>query len=127
MLLLVSVCMKNFELGYVIDFVSVVMCVVFKDVLVQNICIIVNVGGVNLCGCVVVLQVLVDELGVSVCIVVVEGDDVMLLLFVLCDEGVCELQSGCFLFDKVVSVNVYFGVLLIKVVFDVGVQVVIMG
>lgn len=127
MSLLASARMKNAELGYATDFVSVAMRAVLKDALAQNIRIIANAGGVNPRGCAVALQALADELGVSVRIAVVEGDDVMPLLPALRDQGVRELQSGRPLPDKVVSANAYLGALPIKAALDAGAQVVITG
>ncbi|NMV38942.1 acyclic terpene utilization AtuA family protein [Ralstonia insidiosa] len=127
MSLLASARMKNAELGYATDFVSVAMRAVLKDALAQNIRIIANAGGVNPHGCAAALQALADELGVSVRIAVVEGDDVMPLLPALRDEGVRELQSGRPLPDKVVSANAYLGALPIKAALDAGAQVVITG
>ncbi|ANJ71106.1 DUF1446 domain-containing protein [Ralstonia insidiosa] len=127
MSLLASARMKNAELGYATDFVSVAMRAVLKDALAQNIRIIANAGGVNPRGCAAALQALADELGVSVRIAVVEGDDVMPLLPALRDEGVRELQSGRPLPHKVVSANAYLGALPIKAALDAGAQVVITG
>ncbi|MFT0733015.1 acyclic terpene utilization AtuA family protein [Ralstonia wenshanensis] len=127
MSLLASAHMKNAELGYATDFVSVAMRAVLKDALAQNLRIIANAGGVNPRGCAAALQALAAELGVSVRIAVVEGDDVMPLLPALRDEGVRELQSGRSLPDKVVSANAYLGALPIKAALDAGAQVVITG
>ncbi|WP_433866097.1 acyclic terpene utilization AtuA family protein [Ralstonia wenshanensis] len=127
MSLLASARMKNPELGYATDFVSVAMRAVLKDALAQNIRIIANAGGVNPRGCAAALQALAAELGVNVRIAVVEGDDVTPLLAALRDEGVRELQSGRPLPDKVVSANAYLGALPIKAALDAGAQVVITG
>jgi hypothetical protein len=127
MSLLASARMKNAELGYATDFVSVAMRAVLKDALAQNIRIIANAGGVNPRGCAAALQALAAELGVSVRIAVVEGDDVMALLPALRGEGVRELQSARPLPDKVVSANAYLGALPIKAALDAGAQVVITG
>ncbi|WP_343549371.1 acyclic terpene utilization AtuA family protein [Ralstonia sp.] len=127
MSLLASARMKNPELGYATDFVSVAMRAVLKDALAQNIRIIANAGGVNPRGCAAALQALAAELGVSVRVAVVEGDDVTPLLPALRDEGVRELQSGRPLPDKVVSANAYLGALPVKAALDAGAQVVITG
>ncbi|WP_112186189.1 acyclic terpene utilization AtuA family protein [Ralstonia sp. GX3-BWBA] len=127
MSLLASARMKNDELGYATDFVSVAMRAVLKDALAQNIRIIANAGGVNPRGCAAALQALADALGVSVRIAVVEGDDVMPLLPALREASVRELQSGRPLPDKVVSANAYLGALPIKAALDAGAQVVITG
>ncbi|HWV05136.1 acyclic terpene utilization AtuA family protein [Ralstonia sp.] len=127
MSLLASARMKNAELGYATDFVSVAMRAVLKDALAQNIRIIANAGGVNPRGCAAALHALADELGVRVRIAVVEGDDILPLLPALRDEGVHELQSGRPLPDKMVSANAYLGALPIKAALDAGAQVVITG
>jgi hypothetical protein len=51
MSLLAAARMRNAELGYATDFVSVAMRAVLKDALAQNIRIIANAGGVNPHGC----------------------------------------------------------------------------
>jgi len=127
MSLLASARLKDPSQGYATDFVNVAMRAVLKDALAQNIRIIANAGGVNPQACASALQVLAEELGVSVRIAVVEGDDVMPLLPAVRDEGVSELQSGQLLPEKMLSANAYLGALPIKAALDAGAQVVITG
>ncbi|WP_201314239.1 acyclic terpene utilization AtuA family protein [Dyella sp. EPa41] len=127
MSLLASARLKDPSQGYATDFVGVAMRAVLRDALAQNIRIIANAGGVNPRACASALQALADELGVSVRIAVVEGDDVMPLLPALRGEAVRELQTGQPLPEKMLSANAYFGALPIKAALDAGAQVVITG
>src|ERR1035437_1984024 len=127
MSLLASARLKNPEMGYATDFVAVAMKLVLKDALARGIRIIANAGGVNPRGCAKALRLLADELGVSVRIAVVEGDDVAPLLPALRAEGVREIQSGQPLPGRVLSANAYLGALPIKHALDAGAQVVITG
>jgi Acyclic terpene utilisation family protein AtuA len=119
--------LKNPDMGYATDFVAVAMRAVLKDALARNIRIIANAGGVNPRACAAALATLADELGVSVRIAIVEGDDVMPLLPALRGEAVRELHSGAPLPDTVLSANAYLGALPIKAALDAGAQVVITG
>lgn len=125
MSLLVSARMKSAELGYATDFASVVMRTVLKDVLAQNIRITINAGGVNPCRRAAALQALATELGMNVCIIVTEGDDVMVLLLALRGESVRELRNTHPLPNEVVSTNTYLSAPPVKTVLGTGAQVVI--
>lgn len=48
---MVGVCMKDFSVGYVYDFVIQVMVLLVCEIKEKNIKVISNVGGVNLCVC----------------------------------------------------------------------------
>jgi hypothetical protein len=120
MSLLASARMKNPELGYATDFVTVAMRSVLKDALAGGVRIIANAGGMNPRACAAALQGLAAELDVTLKIAVVEGDDVMALLPALRAEGVP-------LPEKIVSANAYLGALPIKRALDAGAQVVITG
>ena len=121
--------LKKPELGYATDFVTVAMRSVLKDVVAQGIRVVSNAGGVNPQGCADALRALADELGVSVQIAVVTGDDVMPLLPELraAEPPVRELQSGAPLPARVLTANAYLGALPVKAALDAGAQVVITG
>lgn len=121
--------LKKPELGYATDFVSVAMKQVLKDVVDQGIRVVSNAGGVNPQGCAAALQALAVDMGLSLKIAVVTGDDVMPLLPSLREQNppVRELQSGKPLPEKVVSSNAYLGALPVKAALDAGAQVVITG
>lgn len=121
--------LKKPELGYATDFVSVAMKQVMKDVVDKGIRVVSNAGGVNPQGCAAALEALANEMGLSLKIAVVTGDDVMALLPALREQNppVRDLQSGKPLPEKVVSSNAYLGALPVKAALDAGAQVVITG
>jgi Acyclic terpene utilisation family protein AtuA len=121
--------LKKPELGYATDFVTQAMRTVLKDCVQRGIRVVSNAGGVNPQACAQALQSLAQELGVSVRIAVVTGDDVMPVLPELRTQvpAVGELQSGAPLPEKVLTANAYLGALPIKAALDAGAQVVITG
>ncbi len=121
--------LKKPELGYATDFVTQAMRSVLKECVECGIRVVSNAGGVNPLACAQALRSLAEELGVSVKIAVVTGDDVMPLLPQLREQlpAVSELQSGAPLPEKVLTANAYLGALPIKAALDAGAQVVITG
>ena len=67
---------KNPEAGYATDFVDTAMRLVLPEVVQRGIKVVSNAGGINPQACARALQKLADELGVTLKIAVVEGDDV---------------------------------------------------
>ena len=119
--------LKNAELGYATDFVTVTMKAILKDVVAKNIKIVSNAGGMNPHACAAALAVIAAEQGVAVKIAVVEGDDVLPLIPALREKGIQELQSGAPLPERLLSANAYLGAAPIKLALDAGAQVVITG
>jgi Acyclic terpene utilisation family protein AtuA len=119
--------LKNSELGYATDFVTVTMKVILKDVVANNIKIVSNAGGMNPHACAAALAAIAVEQGVVIKIAVVEGDDVLPLIPALRSQGVTELQSGAPLPERLLSANAYLGAAPIKQALDAGAQVVITG
>ena len=122
--------LKNPDLGYATDFVSVTMNAILKDVVANNIKIVSNAGGMNPHACAAALAAIAAEQGVSIRIAVVEGDDVLPLIPQLRDkgkDGIQELQSGAPLPERLLSANAYLGAAPIKQALDAGAQVVITG
>ncbi len=119
--------LKNPELGYATDFVTVTMKAILQDVVAKNIKIVSNAGGMNPHACAAALAVIAAEQGVSIRIAVVEGDDVLPLIPALREKGVQELQSGAPLPERLLSANAYLGAAPIKQALDAGAQVVITG
>jgi hypothetical protein len=118
---------KEPALGYATDFVTVTMKAILKDVAAQGIRVIANAGGVNPQACAQAIAALAAELGVSVKVAVVLGDDVMPLIAQLREESITELQSGAPLPAKVLTANAYLGALPVKQALDAGAQIVITG
>ena len=121
--------LKKPELGYATDFVAVAMKAVLRDLVAKGIRVVSNAGGVNPQGCVAALSALADELGVSVRIAMVAGDDVMPLLPQLreAEPPVREMQNGSGFPKQVLTANAYLGALPIKAALDAGAQIVITG
>ena len=119
--------LKNPELGYATDFVTVTMKAILKDVVAKNIKIVSNAGGMNPHACAAALAAIAADQGVAVRIAVVEGDDVLPLIPQLREKGVQELQSGAPLPERLLSANAYLGAAPIKQALDAGAQVVITG
>ena len=119
--------LKNPELGYATDFVTVTMKAILKDVVAKNIKIVSNAGGMNPHACAAALAAIAEEQGVAIKIAVVEGDDVLPLIPQLREKGVQELQSGAPLPERLLSANAYLGAAPIKQALDAGAQVVITG
>ena len=127
MSILAGVQLKNPQAGYATDFVTVAMRSVLEDVVHKGLRVVSNAGGINPRACAKALQDLATEMGLSLRVAVVLGDDVMPLLPQLRAEGVREMQSGQQLPDKLFSANAYLGALPIKAALDGGAQVVITG
>jgi len=118
---------KDPELGYATDFVSVTLKDILREAMERGIRIISNAGGVNPQACGRAIAALAGELGVTVRIAVVTGDDVMPLVPRLRQQGVTELQSGAPLPDRLLTANAYLGALPIKQALDRGAQIVVTG
>ena len=119
--------LKNPDLGYATDFVTVTMKAILTDVVAKNIKIVSNAGGMNPHACAAALAAIAAEQGVAIRIAVVEGDDLLPLIPQLRDKGVEELQSGALLPERLLSANAYLGAASIKQALDAGAQVVITG
>lgn len=119
--------LKDPEAGYATDFVSVAMRSVLPQIERQGIRVVSNAGGINPRACARALEALAIELGLSLRIAVVLGDDVMPLLPQLQAEEVLEMSSGQPLPKRIVSANAYLGALPIKAALDGGAQIVITG
>jgi len=86
-----------------------------------------NAGGVNPEGCKAALQALCAELGVSLRIATVSGDDVLPLADRLRAAGIREAVSGEPLPARLLTANAYLGALPIQAALDHGADVVITG
>jgi Acyclic terpene utilisation family protein AtuA len=119
--------MKRPEEGYAIDFVTVALRSVLKQAAEQGIRIVSNAGGVNPKGCAAAVQALADELGVTVRIAVVEGDDVLPLAGAMRDAGTVEMSSGEPMPQRLMTANAYLGALPVAQALDAGADIVITG
>jgi hypothetical protein len=86
-----------------------------------------NAGGVNPRACKAALAGVCAELGLSLRIATVEGDDVLPLVDQLRDGDVREAVSGAVIPERLLTANAYLGALPIKTALDLGADIVITG
>ena len=86
-----------------------------------------NAGGVNPASCKRALENVIGELGLSLKVAIVQGDDVMPLIDQLRAENLREAVSGKRLPDRLLTANAYLGALPIKAALEGGADIVITG
>ena len=126
MSLLARARMKDPHAGYPPDFIAYLKSVL-PQIAKQGVKVSTNAGGVNPVGCKKALENVIAELGLSLRVAVVEGDDVMPLTDQLRAGGLQEAVSGDRLPDWLLTANAYLGALPIKAAFDSGADIVITG
>ena len=125
--LLARVRRKRPELGYTSDFVSEVMRPLAAEIAAGGVRVIANAGGVNPRACGVAVQNLLQELGVSLSVAVVSGDDLGGELEELRAAGITDIESGAALPAQVLSANAYLGAFPIATALDAGADIIITG
>lgn len=118
---------KKPELGYATDFVDVSMRAVLPEVARRGIKVVSNAGGINPQGCADALAKVMQELGVSLKVAVVEGDDASSLIPALREAGVKDMFAGAPLPERIISANAYFGGLPVARALAEGADIVITG
>ena len=119
--------MRDPNLGYAVDFVTVAMKDVLADCAVKGIKVVANAGGVNVPACIAALEALCEELRIDLSIAGVFGDDLMDRGPELRDLGLTEMESGEPLPDKLASLNAYLGARPIADALAAGADVVVTG
>lgn len=122
---------KNPDAGFATDFVDPVMRQVLPEVVRRGIKVITNAGGIHPQACARALAKVADELGLSVRIAVVEGDDVRAALPALREAApggnLTDLVGGKPVPANLLSANAYLGAEPIARALDAGAQIVITG
>ena len=120
--------MKNPEHGYALDFVDL-MKKALPVAKSKGIRIVANAGGLNPSACAAALQKTMDELGHSVRIGVVSGDDATATVGQLRREGVVlkDQHSGQAAPPFFLTANAYLGAFPIAAALDAGADIVITG
>jgi hypothetical protein len=126
MSLLARARMKDPAAGYPTDFV-LYLRETLPEISRRKIRIVSNAGGVNPAGCKAALQAICRELGLSLSIAVVEGDDLLPLVEKLRASGIREDLTGLPLPQRLLTANAYLGALPIKGALDNGADIVITG
>lgn len=119
--------MREENLGYAVDFVTVAMKDVLGDCASKGIKVVANAGGVNVPACIAALEALCQELGIDLTIAGVYGDDLADRSAELRDQGVTEMESGEPLPEKLASLNAYLGARPIADALGAGADIVVTG
>jgi hypothetical protein len=126
MSLLARAKMKDPEAGYPPDFVAYLKAAL-PELARRGVKVASNGGGVNPAAAKRALEAAIAELGLSLRVAVVEGDDVLPLAAALRQSGVREAVSGAPLPARLLTANAYLGALPIKAAFDGGADIVVTG
>jgi hypothetical protein len=126
MSLLARARLKSPEAGFPPDFVQYLKpCL--AQIAARGVKVVSNAGGVNPEGCKAALLEACAELGVSLRIATVTGDDVMPFIERLRADGIREAVSQAQLPRRLLTANAYLGALPIKAALDLGADIVITG
>lgn len=120
---------KNPDTGYALDFISTVMKPNLVKIADQGVRIISNAGGVNPMACADALREIIAELGLSLKVACVVGDDLLSQADQLADAEYKEMFSGASFppVDKLASINAYLGAFPVAAALDEGADIVITG
>jgi hypothetical protein len=126
MSLLARARLKSPDAGFPPDFVQY-LAPHLAEIARRGIKVVSNAGGVNPQACKAALAGVCTELGLSVRIATVTGDDVLPLIDELRSAGVREAVSGTVIPKRLLTANAYLGALPIKTALDSGADIVITG
>jgi hypothetical protein len=118
---------KNPEHGYALDFVDPVMKNVLSTCAAKGIKVVSNAGGLNPVACGEAIKRILTELGLSMKVAVVTGDDLSGQLSEIRSRGVKEMFRGDELPESLMSVNAYLGAFPIAQALARGADIVITG
>ena len=113
--------------GYAIDFIDPILRRHLAEIQRQKIKVVTNAGGMNPRAAASTLAAIVEEQGLDLKIVVVEGDDLMGILPELRKANVREMETGMPLPETVLAINAYLGAFPVAAALAEGADVVITG
>ncbi|MDH3491306.1 MAG: DUF1446 domain-containing protein [Gammaproteobacteria bacterium] len=119
--------MRDENLGYAVDFVTVAMHDVLADCAMKGIKVVANAGGVNVPACIVALEAMCEELNIDLTIAGVYGDDLADRSSELRESGLMEMETGEPLPEKLASLNAYLGARPIADALAAGADIVVTG
>jgi Acyclic terpene utilisation family protein AtuA len=118
---------KDAGAGYAVDFVQITMREALPQLQAQRVRVVTNAGGVNPLACRDALLALAAELGVTLKVGVVLGDDLVARAAEFRTAGTTEMFSGAAFPPRTASINAYLGALPVARALDAGCDVVITG
>jgi hypothetical protein len=119
--------LRNPQMGYATDFVSVVMAPLAREIADKKIKVITNAGGVNPLACRDAVLKACEAAGVTLKVAVVLGDDLLPRADELRGRDIREMDTGAALPAKIASMNAYLGGFPIGRALSEGADVVITG
>ncbi|MCA0302407.1 MAG: DUF1446 domain-containing protein [Proteobacteria bacterium] len=119
--------MRNPQLGYATDFVSVAMAPLAREIAEKKIKVVTNAGGVNPQACRDAVLKACEAAGVTLKVAVVLGDDLLPRLDEWRTLDIREMDTGAALPAKIASMNAYLGGFPIARALAEGADVVITG
>jgi hypothetical protein len=119
--------LRNPQLGYATDFVSVVMAPLAREIAEQKIKVVTNAGGVNPQACRDAVLKACEAAGVKLKVAVVLGDDLLPRIDELRGLDIREMDTGAALPARIASMNAYLGGFPIARALQEGADVVITG
>jgi len=118
--------LKNPDAGFAPDFIST-MKPLLSSINEQGIRICSNAGGINANACAQAMQLVVQELGLSLKVAVVEGDNLTSRQQTFVEQSKTEMFNGKIIPANLTSVNAYLGAKAITEAFANGADIVITG
>jgi len=118
---------KDPNAGYAHDFVQIMMREALPQLRARGIRVVANAGGVNPLACRDALLALAAELGITLKVGVVLGDDLLARADEFRAAGTTEMFSGAPFPQRAASINAYLGALPVARALDAGCDVVITG
>jgi len=119
--------LRNPQAGYAVDFVSVVMAPLAREIAEKRIKVVTNAGGVNPLACRDAVLKACEAAGVTLKVAVVLGDDILPRVDEFRAAGIREMDTGAELPAKIASMNAYLGGFPIARALAEGADVVITG
>lgn len=118
---------KDPNAGYAIDFVTVTMAAIARDVAARKIKVIANAGGLNPRACAAALEALLAKQGVDLKVAYVEGDDIRPQLDKWKALGLTEMFTGAALPENPLTMNAYLGGFPVAAALAAGADIVVTG
>ncbi|MFT5074288.1 MAG: hypothetical protein ACI8YB_001738 [Patiriisocius sp.] len=120
---------KDPDAGYALDFVSAAMKPNLKEIARQGVRVVSNAGGVNPQACANALRVVIADLGLSLKVACILGDDMIGQRDKVAAHGYKEMFSGDDFpeVEKVASINAYLGAFPVARALKEGADIVVTG
>ena len=118
---------RNPQAGYAIDFVTVVMAPLAREIAEKKIKVVTNAGGVKPQSCRDAVLKACEAAGVNLKVAVVLGDDILSRADEFRAAGIREMDTGAELPARIASMNAYLGGFPIARALAAGADVVITG